>query len=573
MPARLVAVFALLAVTASTHPAQAQTLLTVGDLQITGVTADGNNSITFVLWKDITAGTVIHFMDHSFASTAGDTVNGTESHMSLTFTAPLSAGTVIHVEHLAETLVNGGTFSGTKSGSLSGVSVDGDQVFAYQGPVVSDTSFTGTLLYGINIAGSNWRTTGFMNASNSYLPTAISGVDANLDTGNFDNVDYAGTRTGLTVAAYRAAISSLTNYTQSDTRFALATGGFTTQDRARLHWDANGLTTGNGGSGTWDATTQDRFKNDAAGSTYLRWVNSAAGSEHVAVFGDTAGTVTIASGGVTASGVEFTASGYAITGAALTFFGEAPTISIPTAGHVATIQAPLSGANGFRKTGDGTLILSGTSNVTGRTTIDAGGVMVHGSLGTTEVTVAAGAKLGGTGSLGGRVILQGGTLAPGNDGIGTITLGGADFAPAGVLQVEIADFAGTAGTHWDRILSSGTLTISATNAAPFRIELISPGLAANFQDGVASSTILGSFNTITGFDPGKFVVDTSAFANSFGGSFSVATTGGNLVLNYTPAPEPHHMLGLAALVLGLGRRVSRSATARPSRLRACPPGS
>ena len=166
-----------------TTPVKAQTTLSVGDIQVVGVTADANDSFTFVLWRDIAANTVLRFMDQSFTN-ATTGVLGTENDMSLTFTSALTAGSVIRVEDTGTTLVNGGAFSGSKAGSLSGVSNGGDQVFIYQGTAMgAGTSFTGrTLLYGYNLASSNWITTGTATSNISYLPTAISGIDANIDT-------------------------------------------------------------------------------------------------------------------------------------------------------------------------------------------------------------------------------------------------------------------------------------------------------------------------------------------------------------------------------------------------------
>jgi hypothetical protein len=201
---------------------QSQTSLIVGDLQVLGVTADAPDSFSFVLWKNIEAGTVIRFMDQSFTS-ATTGVLGTENDMSLSFSAGLTAGSVVYVENGGSTLVNGGVFSVTKTGSLSGISNDGDQVFAYQGAAMaSGTDFTGrTLLYGLNVANTNWLGSGTANAQNSYLPTAINSLDANVDSGNSDNVDYTGTRTGMTTAAYRAAVGNIANYAQNDAFFAL----------------------------------------------------------------------------------------------------------------------------------------------------------------------------------------------------------------------------------------------------------------------------------------------------------------------------------------------------------------
>jgi len=52
----------------------AQTSLSVGDVQLLGVTADAPDSYAFVLWKDIAAGTLIRVTDNSFTSTAGTTL-------------------------------------------------------------------------------------------------------------------------------------------------------------------------------------------------------------------------------------------------------------------------------------------------------------------------------------------------------------------------------------------------------------------------------------------------------------------------------------------------------------------
>lgn len=74
----------------------AQTALTVGDVQVLGVTADAPDSYSFVLWKDIAAGTQIRVTDNSFRSTAGTTLlNGNENNMTLTFGSALTAGTVV----------------------------------------------------------------------------------------------------------------------------------------------------------------------------------------------------------------------------------------------------------------------------------------------------------------------------------------------------------------------------------------------------------------------------------------------------------------------------------------------
>ncbi|MGC4015634.1 MAG: autotransporter-associated beta strand repeat-containing protein [Luteolibacter sp.] len=441
---------------AALSSANAQTTLSAGDIQITGVTSDANDSFTFVLWKDIEAGTVIRFMDQSFTN-ASSSVIGSETDMSLTFTSGLSAGTVIRVEDGGTTVVNGGTFSGTKTGTLSGISASGDQVFIYQGTAISTgTNFSGrTLLYGFNIADTSWISSGTADSNTSYLPTAISGQDLNFDSGNFDNADYSGARAGMTTAAYRAAVANIDNYTQNDNRTDLATGGFTSTTGVDLTWDSNGKTAGTGGTGTWDTTTQSRFSN-SANTTFLHWVDASAGNGQKAVFAGTAGTVSVASSGVKTSGLQFGVTGYTLQNNTITLLDSGtgtPTVNVVTSGHSATVNSVLAGTSGLRKTGAGDVVLGADNTYTGGTTIDSG-----------KVTVGSG---GTTGSLGGGAITNNGALAfnrsnaftvsNGISGTGSLTKSG-----AGTMTLSgINDYSGATTVGAGRLAISGSAANSA----------------------------------------------------------------------------------------------------------------
>ncbi len=98
------------------------------------------------------------------------------------------------------------------------------------------------------------------------------------------------------------------------------------------------------------------------------------------------------------------------------------------------------GANqvGIVKTGDYTQIFAGNSTYTGPTIVNAGSLRIDGFLGSTPVTVNAGAALDGTGTLGGSVTVNaGGTLRVGVGGIGTLTLNdGLDLAGDLVFKVD-----------------------------------------------------------------------------------------------------------------------------------------
>jgi autotransporter-associated beta strand protein len=114
----------------------------------------------------------------------------------------------------------------------------------------------------------------------------------------------------------------------------------------------------------------------------------------------------------------------------------------------------MSGGSGgsLVKIGTGTLTLSGANTYTGPTAVNAGTLVVNGSL-ASGVTVNGGGLLGGSGTVG-ALAVNGGVVAPGNS-IGTLTVSGNFAQNGGTYQVE-ANSAGQA----DRINAGGTATIN-----------------------------------------------------------------------------------------------------------------
>jgi autotransporter-associated beta strand protein len=251
----------------------------------------------------------------------------------------------------------------------------------------------------------------------------------------------------------------------------------------------------------------------------------------------------------------------------------------------------------------GSLTLSGTNTYSGATTVAAGTLAIAGagtiansprieinSSTSLDVTAVTGSTftLGASQTLagGGTVIATGktvnlaGTLAPGASP-GTITQNGGtlQLAVAGDYNWQIQDALGVAGTAYDttNLINGATLDLSLLSAGnTFNINLwslasIGPdvnGNATNFDNTQNYSWTLFSTGTaISGFSTDVFTINTSAFngtngfTNSLGiGTFNVGLADGNtdLVLNFTPVPEPRTALlaGLGALAL-LRRRRTR----------------
>lgn len=121
----------------------------------------------------------------------------------------------------------------------------------------------------------------------------------------------------------------------------------------------------------------------------------------------------------------------------------------------ATLANAIDGTGRLTKTGAGQLNVTGTNTLSGPTYVEAGRLAVNGSLASSPVTVQANAVLSGTGTVGGLVVQNGGTAAPGNS-IGTLNVAGnVGFQAGSIYQVEV-----NAAGQSDRIaaIGMGTLT-------------------------------------------------------------------------------------------------------------------
>ena len=292
-----------------------------------------------------------------------------------------------------------------------------------------------------------------------------------------------------------------------------------------------------GGTGNWDNFTTNWT--NASGNNNSSWRNG------VAVFAGTAGTVTVTQP-IFFAGLEFMTDGYQIdqgVKGSLNLIGS-PTITTES-GVTATINATLAGAGGITKEGVGTLILNGANTYLGTTAIDAGSLIVDGSIASAQTFVNAGGLLGGNGIIGGD-LTNSGIVSPGHSpgSLGTLTVNGNYTQNAnGTLRIEIA---GTAPGQFDLLAVGGHASLAGT------LQLIRLG---NFQLQVgdkltfltAQGGVSGTFSTIQN----PFVSNTliKAEINILANAVQLEGTQGSFTAGCL---QPQHPSGSQALDSAVG---------------------
>ncbi|MDX2001408.1 MAG: T9SS type A sorting domain-containing protein [Chitinophagales bacterium] len=195
---------------ANISPVFAQTTLSAGDIAFTGYNADlPTTDFTFVLLKDINAGTVIYFTDRGWLSAGGFRAN--EGTLEWTATSSLSCGTVILVSDSSGGFASSiGSIQDTSTIPLD-FSTGGDQILAYQG-----SSSNPTFIAGLNMDGTGWAANATNTNTSALPPGLINNVDALSISPEVDNAKYNCAVTSGSIATILAGINNSSNWTVND---------------------------------------------------------------------------------------------------------------------------------------------------------------------------------------------------------------------------------------------------------------------------------------------------------------------------------------------------------------------
>jgi hypothetical protein len=139
---------------------KAETILQPGDIAVIGYNFKDPDQFSFIFLNNVEAGTIIYITDCGYDAEKG---SFREGEGIVTYTVPVGGrrtGDVV-------TYPDDGNFKTQGVSGFFGLSVDGDQLFIFQG------SFNNPVfIFGLSVYNGDWQTTG-INNNNSTLPPGL----------------------------------------------------------------------------------------------------------------------------------------------------------------------------------------------------------------------------------------------------------------------------------------------------------------------------------------------------------------------------------------------------------------
>jgi autotransporter-associated beta strand protein len=315
------------------------------------------------------------------------------------------------------------------------------------------------------------------------------------------------------------------------------------------------------GAGTWSLTGTNSFSGAVTVQQGTLWLATAtAGGNNAAYAVSPATTLAVGSGKSDTVAIGSLAGAGTVSASLAGGAGQTNTLTAGGDGTSTGFAGSLQDSShilALNKIGPGTLTLSHTNNsYSGPTTVTAGTLRVNGIITASAVTVSGTGIVDGTGTVGnGLRVTSGGKVSPGTS-IGALTGSTATFDELGSFDWEIAFADGDAGDGYDLLKLSGGLDITATAGRKFTINVLSLGAVKDFNPTRGYLwTLVDTAMGIKGFDPDAFAINTESFFPG-SGTFGVETFSGDLVLKFTPIPEPNTalLIGAGMVVAGCARR-------------------